>query len=93
MAQRHLVERAERGLQPNQCRETLGLERMLDRFQPVGAFGVARWHRMREAGGMGEEQGRQEPLSAHWSRRKGHAWPVCHAWQPSERHKRNPIAP
>ena len=65
MAKRDLIERAERRLQPNQCCETLGFERVLDRLDPVGAFGMARWHRMREAGRMGEEQGRQSRLSLY----------------------------
>lgn len=92
VAQRDLVRRAQRRLDPDQCRETFGFQRVFDRFQALGAFGMARRHGVAEAGRMGEEQRRHEPLSTRPSWLLGHAWPVCHAEQASERWKRNRIA-
>ena len=46
MAERHLLERAERRLQPNQRCETFGFQCLIDCPDPVCAFGMARRHRM-----------------------------------------------
>ena len=56
VAQRDRIEAAFRRLAAHQRLEALFAEHLVDRAQPVGAFGVARRRQMVETGGMGQKQ-------------------------------------